>query len=109
MAGNKDEAKEVVFDVVRFGDVEIRHGGILLRFEFASELLVLAFEKLVTAEMIDGAVLGGGHQPGAGIVGDAGGGPFFQGGDQGVLRELFGNADISDDASQARNQSSGFD
>jgi hypothetical protein len=34
-----------------------------------SELLVLLAHALVAAQQIDGAVLGGGHEPGARVVG----------------------------------------
>ena len=37
-------------------------------FEIVSKLLVLAVEHLAAAEMVDRAVLGGRHQPGAGVV-----------------------------------------
>ena len=51
--------------------VEIRRGQLLLRLELAAELLVLALEPLVAAELVDGAVLGGRHEPGARVVRDA--------------------------------------
>ena|SRR5438477_3366511 len=108
MAGDEDESEEIVFDVVGLGNVKISHGGILLRFELAAELFVLSFEELVASEAIDGAMLGGGHQPGAGIVGNARGWPFFQRGDQRILREFFGHAYVANDASQARDQARGL-
>jgi hypothetical protein len=108
VAGDEDQTKEVVFDVVGFGDVEISHGGILLRFEFPAQLFVFAFEELVAAEVIDGAMLSSGHQPSAGIVGDARVWPFFQRGHQCILREFFGHAYVANDASQARDQARGF-
>src|SRR5690606_450830 len=49
------------------------------------------------ADQIDGAAAGGGHQPGAGVVGHAVGRPAFQCGDQGVLGEFLGDADVPDD------------
>ena len=74
MAGNKDEAKQVVADCVLVfgieGSVEIGHGH-LFDCEFAAQFLVLAFEPGVAAEVIDGAMLGGGHKPGSRFVRDA--------------------------------------
>ena len=75
-------------------------GGVLEGFEFAAEFFVLAFEALVAADVIDGPMLGGGHEPGAGVVGDARGGPLFEGGDEGVVGEVLGDADVADDAGQ---------
>jgi len=48
MTGDEHEAKEVVANSVVDRGVEIRHGHLLLRFELAAELLVLALEELVT-------------------------------------------------------------
>src|SRR4029077_3705689 len=101
MTGDEDEAKEIVANSVVDPGVEIWHGHLLLRFELAAELLVLALEELVAAKVINGAMLGGGHEPGAGIVRDAGGGPLFECGDESVLRELLGDADIAHDACEA--------
>jgi len=43
----------------------------LLHLKLAAEFFVFAFEELVAAPVIDGAMLRGGHEPGAGIVWDA--------------------------------------
>ncbi len=56
---------------------------------------MLAFEAGVAAEVIHGAVFGGGHEPRARIVRDARLGPLFKCSDQGILREVFGEADIT--------------
>jgi hypothetical protein len=45
-------------------------------------------------------VLGSEHQPGAGVGRDAVGRPLFQSGDQGILRQFLGQADISDQPGQ---------
>ena len=49
---------------------------------------MLAFGDGVAAEEIDGAVFGSGGEPGAGIFGDAGLRPLFEGGDEGFLGEV---------------------
>jgi hypothetical protein len=69
--------------------VEIGHGQLLLGLQLAAKLLVLAFEELAAAKVIQGAVLSGGHEPGAGIIRDAGFGPLLEGGDERVLGEFF--------------------
>ena len=61
---------------------------------------MLAVAELVAAKDIDGAMLGGGHQPGAGIVGDAGGGPLLERRHQRVLGQFLGEADIAHHAGE---------
>ena len=56
--------------VVVEGCVEVRH-GLLEDFVLAAEFLVLAIEERVAAEVVECAMFGGGHQPGAGVVRDA--------------------------------------
>jgi hypothetical protein len=56
---------------------------------------VFALGDSVAAEEIDGASLCGGGEPGAGIFGDAGLRPLFEGGDEGFLGEVFGEADVT--------------
>ncbi len=105
MAGDEDEAEQIVFDVAvgsageRGG--EVGEGALLLFFQLAGELFVLALDARVAAQQIDGAMLGGGHEPRAGILRHAGLRPLLECGDQRVLRQLFGDADIAHDARQA--------
>src|SRR5216684_3135241 len=108
MTRDEHEAQEIVANCVVDRGVEIRHGQLLLGLELAAELLVLALEELVAAPEIDRTVLGGGHEPGAGVVRDAGGGPLFECGDESVLRELLGDADIAHDAGEAGDDASGL-
>ena len=58
-------------------------------------------QRLPSAQLIDGAVLGGGHQPRAGIVRDAGCRPLLERGDERILGQLLGQADVAHDARQA--------
>ena len=57
--------------------------------------------SLRAAQPVDGAVLGGGHQPGAGLVGDARSRPLLERGDERVLRQLLGHADVAHHAREA--------
>src|SRR3982074_2578118 len=59
---------------------------------------MLALKELVAPKVIDGAMLCGGHQPRTGIVRHAGFRPLLERGDQGILREFFGYADVAHDA-----------
>src|SRR6266481_4728688 len=109
MAGDEDETKQVVADVIVMGDVEIRHGRFFPGLKLATEFLMLALEQLVPPKEIDGAMLGGGHQPASGIVRNASLWPPLERGDESILRELFGQTNIPDDTSKAGDEPGGFD
>jgi hypothetical protein len=95
MAGNEDEAKEIVADLVVERCVEVRRDRFLHR-ELAAELFMLTFEELVPAELIDRTVLRGCHQPGAWPLGDARCRPLLQRRDESILRKLLRDADVAD-------------
>ena len=97
MAGREHEAQQVVADVVVEGRVEIRHGHLLPGLELVTELLVFALEPLVSPQEIDRAMLRGGHEPGARIVRDARLRPLLERGDESILGEVLGKADIAHD------------
>src|SRR5580704_7574766 len=101
MTGDEYQPQKVVADIVVARGFEIRHGHFLLGLKLTAELRVLALEKLVSAILIDGTMLGGGHEPGTGVVRNARLRPPLEGGDESVLRELFGQTDIADDSSEA--------
>ena len=100
MAGREDEPQQVVADVVVERRVEIRHGHLCSRLELAAELLVLALEPLVSPQEIDGAMLRGGHEPGARVVRDARLRPLLERGDQRILRQVLGQTDVAHDPRQ---------
>ena len=109
MAGGEHEAEEVVADVVVDGGVEIGHGHLLLGLELVAELLVLAIEQRSPAQQVDGAMLRGGHQPGAGVVRDARLRPPLQRGDERVLGQVLGHTDVAHHPRETRDQPGGFD
>ena len=110
MTGGEDQTQEVVAHVVVGSDVELLLGHCLLgRDDLAAQLLVLALERLAPAERVDGAVLRGAHQPGAGLVGNARPRPLFQGGHQRVLRQFLGKTDVAHDPCQAGDEPGGLD
>ena len=109
MAGNEDEAQKLIADIVVHGGFEVLDPGIALTLEVAADLLVLAREHPVAADAVDGAALGRGHQPGAGIVRDAGPRPFGQRDHAGILRQLFCQADVAHHPGQARDEPGPFD
>ena len=73
------------------------------------DLRLLARVQLVLAQAVDRAPLRGGHQPRARFVGHARGGPVFERGEEGVLREFFGQAHVAHHARQAGDQPGRFD
>lgn len=89
--------------------MDIRHGHLLFALKLANNLLVLALQECVATEMVNGSMLGGGHQPSAGVIWDARLGPLLEGCNERILRELFGEADIADDSCEPGNDSGRFD
>jgi hypothetical protein len=114
MAGGEHESQEVVANVIVKRGVEIFHRDLagtdlaspdLLDDTLATEFFVLALNPRIAAEVINGAMLGGGHQPGARIVRDARLRPLLESGDQGILCQVFRDADIAHDPRQAGDES----
>jgi hypothetical protein len=62
---------------------------------------VLAVEQLPPAQQVDRTVLRGGHEPGSRVVRDARLRPPLEGDDEGVLREVLGQADAAHDPREA--------
>ena len=102
MTRDKYEAQQIVADFIVNRGVEILHGHLLLALKIANNLLVLALEECVPAEMVDSTMLGGSHQPGAGVIRDARLRPLLKGSNESVLREFLGKADIADDSRESR-------
>jgi hypothetical protein len=69
--------------------------------DLAAEFLMLAFEQLVPAQAIDGAVFRGSHEPGARVLRDARFGPLLQRGDESVLSQFLRHADVAHDSREA--------
>ena len=86
MARDEHEAQQVVADVIVDGGVEIRYARFPAVFELVTELLVLTVEHLAPAQLVDGAMLRGGHEPGPRVVRDARLGPTLERGDERILR-----------------------
>ena len=76
--------------------------------ELAADLLVLVAGQRRVAHLIDRAPLADGHQPRAGISRNAGLGPPFQRGDERVVREILGGADVAGDPREPGDQPGGF-
>ena len=70
----------------------------------STENFMLFVDEGAAAEEVDSSMLGRAHEPCTWVFRNAGLRPLFKGDDQSVLRELFGEAHVSDDASQPGNQ-----
>ena len=108
MAGNKNQSQEVVANIIIESWLEIRHGQLSFC-ELAAELFMLALQPRVSSKVINGAMLRGGHQPRARIIGDSGLGPLLQRRDRSVLREVFRQPDVAHHAHEASDQSGRLD
>jgi hypothetical protein len=109
MAGDEHESKEIVADVVVKRRFEIGDRPLLVGLQLASDLLVLPIEARASPQVVDRAMLGGGHQPGAGVVRDARVRPLLERGDEGVLREILRQTYITNNPRQAGDELGGFD
>src|SRR5437899_3003892 len=100
MTGYEHEAQQVIAHIVVERSFEIRHSH-LLSLKLTTDLLVLALEPRASAEVIHSTMLGGGHEPGAWVVRDARFRPLLERGDESILCEVLGNADIAHDPREA--------
>src|SRR5207247_1632742 len=63
MAGHEDETEEIITDVLV--DRLIHFAAALSALDIATDLVMLALERLATADHVDRPMLRGAHQPGA--------------------------------------------
>jgi len=109
VAGGEDQAKEIITDIVVHGRIQICGGHRLLRFQIASEFLVLLADALIAPHDVDGAVFRGGQQPGSRVQRDARLRPLFERRHQGVLRQFFRNRPIAHDVRENAGDAPRFD
>src|SRR5882762_6013925 len=97
MAGYENQAEKIVAEVIVHRGFEMRHGHLLLGCKLAAELLVLAFEALVSPPEINRTMLRSGHQPSARVVRDARRRPLLERGNESILCKLLGKTDVAHD------------
>jgi hypothetical protein len=68
---------------------------LLFHLKLVPEQGMLVREHAGAAQLIERTILGGGHEPGAGVVGDPGAWPCFEGTQECLLRQLLGQPDIA--------------
>lgn len=110
MAGSEDEPEQVVADLVVHRVVD-RGAAVrgLHHLDVATEQLDLPGMGVRTTVAVDRLALRGGHQPPGGVGGNPRAGPVLQRGEQGVLRRLLGQTEVTGDARQASDQATGLD
>ena len=62
---------------------------------------MLAVDQGMSAKLVDGAMFRGGHEPGTGILGNARLWPLLKRGNEGVLGQFLGDADVAYDARES--------
>ena len=110
MAGDEHQPQQVVAHVlvgVQDG-VEFARGTLLARFHVPAEQAQFLAKPLVPADPVNGAMLGGNHEPGAGVRGDSVSRPLLKSRDQGVLGQFLGQAHVPDQPGQARDDPGGL-
>ena len=109
VACGEDQPQQVVADVIVQRCFDVGRRGVLLLLELVAELRVLPIEHLVAPEIVHGAIFRRRHEPRAGVSGDARRGPLFERSDERVVSEIFGEADVADDARERRDDFGRFD
>src|SRR6202041_2347489 len=109
VARYENEAQQVVANIIVERGFEIRHGHLLLRLKFPTQLRVLEFEALVASPEIDGTILRGSHKPGAWIIRNSGLRPLLEGSDESVLSEFLGEANVAHNPRESRDNSGRLD
>ena len=74
-----------------------------------ADFALVAVRPAVAPKEIDRAILRGGHEPGARVVRNARLRPLLERGDEDVLRELLGQADVALDPRDAGDEARGLD
>jgi hypothetical protein len=80
VARREDQAEQVVADVVVHGGLQLLDQALGLSplVELVAQLAVLALQHLAAPQAVERVVLGGRHQPGRRVIGNAGDWPLFE-------------------------------
>jgi hypothetical protein len=109
MAGGKDEAKDVIIDDLVQSLIHGFSESPLPEFQFPLNLSVLLLKHAAAAESVDGAPLRRCHQPRRRFFWDAIFRPLFESCNERILSEFLGNAEVTGNARNPRDESRGFD
>src|SRR5262249_5427826 len=108
MTGGEDETQQIVAEVVVDLRLELPCRAFLFGLLVAAELFMFARRHLSSAKLVDGAMLGGRHEPGSRLVRNARLRPFLERHDERILGEILRKTDVTDNASKRRNQPGRF-
>ena len=105
MAGGEDQAQEIVVERVvgLRGEVGQRHASPRRSSSRASSCVLRSWTSARRRRSI-ARCLADGHEPGARVVRDARLGPLLERGDERLLREVLGEADVAHDPGEAADQ-----
>lgn len=109
MASDEYQAKEVIAHGVIQRSVELLHARLLMGIGLSTELVLFALEALPPPQEVDCSVLAGCQEPCAWLVRHSRGRPPLQRSDEGVLRELLGQANVAHDSREPGNHSRRLD
>jgi hypothetical protein len=70
VTGDEHETQQIIANIIIECGFEVRHSH-LLRLQLSTDLIVFALEACASAEVIDGTILGSGHEPSTGTIGDS--------------------------------------
>ena len=102
VAGDEDQAQEIVTDVLAGHLLEVPHGTRLLAENV--DVFLLGSPPPSSSQLVEPAVARGRQQPRAGPVGDPLGGPVLERGDERLLGEILRQSHIADEADERRDQ-----
>src|SRR5215469_1669071 len=95
MTGGEDQPQQVVIDVVSDSAIEVGGAVVPAGLQRPPDLRVLALTFGVAPEVVNCPAFGDGHQPGARVARNSVARPLLERGDDGVLSQLLGEADVT--------------
>lgn len=95
VAGDEHQAEDVVAHLVVERRVDIGFGGVRPGGQLVGEPAVPLVEPFFAPQVVDGAALGDGHEPGTRVVRHTCLRPLFEGGEERVLCELLGQPHVA--------------
>ena len=107
VAGDKHQTKEIFVRRPRDMQLSFHRKDFpraLVYFDPGRQGRVLAFGRLVAADAVDGAAFGCGHQPAAGVVGDAPFRPLLESEHKRILRQVFRQPHVTHPAGEGSDE-----
>src|SRR6266540_6698682 len=109
MTGNEHKPQEIITHVFITVCLMFRCSQLLLNLDITTDLFILAFEPHISADLINGMMFRGCHEPGTWFIRNTGLWPLLQCRDERTLGKIFRQTYISHHACESRDQPGGFD